>query len=91
MHFQQTLLFTENYPSSLKSLVDELSEKDYYTSVFVRDFALLDRTERFHYIRKLEKHLPFRVILCTHSIRGSIRNYQVIVSLNKEFSVGIMI
>ena len=51
MHFQ-TLPLTKNYPSSLKPLVDELSGKDYYTSVFVRDFAPSDRTERFRSWKK---------------------------------------
>ena len=77
MHFQ-TLPVTENCPSHLKPLVDELSGQDYYTSVFVRDFAPSIRTERFHYIRKLEQGLPFRVILYTHSIGGSIGNYHFI-------------
>ena len=74
MHFQ-TLPLVKNYPSSLKPLVDELSGKDYYTSVLVCDFAPSDRTEKIHYIHKLEKGLPFRVILYTHSIWGSIGNY----------------
>lgn len=47
MHFQ-TLPVTENCPSHLKPLVDELSGQDYYTSVFIHYFAPSNRTERFY-------------------------------------------
>lgn len=86
MHFQ-TLPLTENFSFQLQPLVDELRGKEYYTFVFVRDFAPSQRAERFRYIRNLEQGLPFHTILYTHSIGGSIGNYHFIWKIPEHANI----
>lgn len=78
-----------DYVAVLASLVKELESKDAYEPVFVRDFAPVDRRERFAYVRNLETGLPFKCILATKSFGSNIGNYQYIWKIPEHVSMDV--
>jgi hypothetical protein len=69
---------TNDFPIVLKPLVEALRCNQVYEPVFVREFAPVDRRDRYTYIRLLERGLPMKCVLCTKSFGASIGNYHYV-------------
>ena len=74
----RVLEVTNDSPVVLKSLTEALQSKQVYEPIFIRDFAPVDRRDRYTYVRLLERGLPVKCVLCTKSFGASIGNYQYI-------------
>ncbi len=66
---------TNDSPVVLKSLTEALQSKQVYEPIFIRDFAPVDRRDRYTYVRLLETGLPVKCVLCTKSFGASIGKF----------------
>jgi len=74
--------------SSLLMPIDAfLKEKPTYEPVFVRDFAPLDRRQRYSYLQELKKGLSVPVVLLTHTIGANVGNYHFLWKVPECFNI----
>ena len=86
----KVLTVSDSSSSQLISLINELSAKDNYEYLFVRDFTPPKRMDRFYYIRQLENGLPFPAVLCTYSLGGSIGNYHFVWKIPTHIDADVL-
>ena len=72
------LKVTNDFPIILNPVCEALKQTDCYDTISVRDFAPVDRRERYAYIRQLERGLSVRCVMITRSFGSNIGNYRFI-------------
>ncbi len=75
------------YPVFLGPLIEALKDKECYDPVFVRDYAPIDRRERYSYIRQLEKGLPVKSIMVTKAFGSNIGNYHYVWKIPQHVTI----
>ena len=67
----------------LNPICEALKGKDCYEPISVRDFAPVDRQERYAYIRQLERGLSVRCVMHDHK-KFQIKHWQLSIYLENS-------